>query len=112
MSTHTFSPSIPEAEAVVLCEFKSSLLYTLSSRTARAMKRELVSKNDHSGENNGIHPSECKGVSWSPSQALRLGRAVCLSILMDLTTSGPQYITRVPNDILNQLVTSSARGTV
>jgi hypothetical protein len=43
MAVHTFSPSPWEAEAG--CEFKASLVYRVSSRTARATQRNPVSKN-------------------------------------------------------------------
>jgi hypothetical protein len=44
MVAHVFDPSTREAEAGEF-EFKASLLYRVSSRTARATQRNLVSKN-------------------------------------------------------------------
>ena len=41
---HSFNPSTWEAEAVDLIEFEASLVYKLSSSTARATQRNLVSK--------------------------------------------------------------------
>jgi hypothetical protein len=43
---HTFNPSTWEAEAggFVISEFEASLVYRVSSRTARATQRNLVSK--------------------------------------------------------------------
>jgi hypothetical protein len=42
--THTFNPSTWEAEAGGFFEFKASLVYRVSSRTARATQRNPVSK--------------------------------------------------------------------
>jgi hypothetical protein len=39
---HGFNPSIQEAEAEDLCEFEASLVYRVTSRTARAMQRNPV----------------------------------------------------------------------
>lgn len=39
MVVHTFSPSVHEAEAGILCEFNVSLVYTVSYRTVRAVCR-------------------------------------------------------------------------
>lgn len=36
LAAHTFHPSPSEAEAGELCEFEASVVYTASSRTARA----------------------------------------------------------------------------
>lgn len=36
MMMHTFNPSTLGAEARDLCEFKASLMYVVSSRTAKA----------------------------------------------------------------------------
>lgn len=41
---HTFNPGIPEAEAEAGSEFKASLVHVESSRSARAMWGDLVSK--------------------------------------------------------------------
>ena len=41
---HTFSPSIRRQRQVDLCEFRASLVYILSSRIARAISRDPVSK--------------------------------------------------------------------
>jgi hypothetical protein len=41
---HTFGPSTQEAEAGRFLEFETSLVYKVSSRTARAIKRNPVSK--------------------------------------------------------------------
>jgi hypothetical protein len=42
MVTHTFNPSIQEAEAGGSLEFKGSLVYRASSRAARATQRNPV----------------------------------------------------------------------
>jgi hypothetical protein len=42
---HAFNPSTWEAEAGRISEFKDSLVYKVSSRTARAIQRNPVSKN-------------------------------------------------------------------
>jgi hypothetical protein len=44
---HTFNPSIWEAEAGGSLEFETSLVYRVSSRTARDAQRSLVSKNQN-----------------------------------------------------------------
>jgi hypothetical protein len=44
MVAHTFNPSIQEAEAGKFIEFEASLVYRVSSRTARATQRNPVSK--------------------------------------------------------------------
>jgi hypothetical protein len=43
--THAFEPSTQEAEAGWISEFEASLVYKVSSRTARAIQRNPVSKN-------------------------------------------------------------------
>jgi hypothetical protein len=43
VGAHTFNPSTWEAEYVDLCE--TSLVYTMSSQTAKATQRNPVSKN-------------------------------------------------------------------
>lgn len=45
MLVYSFSLSTREAEAGVHGEFETSLVYRLSSTTARALKRDPVSKN-------------------------------------------------------------------
>ena len=42
---HTFNPSTWEAEAGGFLSFQASLVYIVSSRTARAIQRNPVSKN-------------------------------------------------------------------
>jgi hypothetical protein len=42
---HAFDPSTREAEASRFLEFEASLVYRVSSRTARATQRNPVSKN-------------------------------------------------------------------
>jgi hypothetical protein len=42
---HTFNPSTPEAKAGGFSEFEASLVYRVSSRTARAIQRNPVLKN-------------------------------------------------------------------
>jgi hypothetical protein len=42
---HAFNPSTREAEAGGFLEFEASLVYRVSSRTARATQRNPVSKN-------------------------------------------------------------------
>jgi hypothetical protein len=42
MVAHTFNPSTQEAEAGRSLEFKASLVYRASSRTARATQRKPV----------------------------------------------------------------------
>jgi hypothetical protein len=42
---HTFNPSTPEAEAGWTSEFEASLVYKVSSRTARAIQRNPVLEN-------------------------------------------------------------------
>ena len=44
MVKHPFSPSIWKAEAVDICEFKASLVYKVSSRTAKDTQRNPVLK--------------------------------------------------------------------
>jgi hypothetical protein len=42
---HAFNPSTWEAEGRQISEFEASLVYRVSSRTARAIQRNPVSKN-------------------------------------------------------------------
>ena len=44
MVAHTFDPSTREAEAGGFSEFEASLVYKVSSRIARTMQRNPVSK--------------------------------------------------------------------
>jgi hypothetical protein len=44
MVAHTFNPSIQEAGAKWISEFEASMVYSMSSRTARATQRNPVSK--------------------------------------------------------------------
>jgi hypothetical protein len=48
---HTFNPSTWEAEAGKISEFKASLVYRVSSRTARATQRNPVSNNNNNKKN-------------------------------------------------------------
>lgn len=43
MVAQAFNPSTAEAEAAILCEFKA---YVMSSQSARAMERDLVSNEE------------------------------------------------------------------
>jgi hypothetical protein len=52
---HTFNPSNREAEASRSLQFKASLVYTVSSRTARATQRNLVLKKQQTNNNNNSH---------------------------------------------------------
>ena len=45
MVAHTFDPSAQEAEAGESLEFQVSLIYKVSSRTAKATKKNPVLKN-------------------------------------------------------------------
>jgi hypothetical protein len=45
MVAHTFNPSTREARGRWISEFEASLIYKVSSRTARATQRNPVSKN-------------------------------------------------------------------
>jgi hypothetical protein len=45
MVAHTFNPSTWEAEAGEISELEASLVYKVSSRTARTIQRNPVSKN-------------------------------------------------------------------
>ena len=42
---HTFNPSTWEGRGRRISEFEASLVYKVSSRTAKAIQRNLVSKN-------------------------------------------------------------------
>jgi hypothetical protein len=44
---HAFNPSTGEVEAGGFLEFEASLVYRVSSRTARAIQRNPVSKNQN-----------------------------------------------------------------
>ena len=59
---HVFNPSTrtQEAETVDLCEFKASLIYSSSSRTAQGLHSETVSK-----------PNQAKPGSGEIAQRLR-----------------------------------------
>jgi hypothetical protein len=59
---HAFNPSTWEAEAGKISEFQASLVYTVSSRTARTTQRNPVSKtnkqtNKHKKEGAGVYSS-------------------------------------------------------
>ena len=41
---HTFSPSTWEAKQAELCEFKASLVYRVSSKTAKATEKTCLKK--------------------------------------------------------------------
>jgi hypothetical protein len=51
MVAHAFDPSTQEAEAGGSLEFEASLAYKMSSRTARAIQRNPVSKNQKKKKN-------------------------------------------------------------
>jgi hypothetical protein len=52
---HTFNPSTQEAEAGrQISEFEASLVYRVSSRTARAIQRNPVSKTQQQQQKCGI----------------------------------------------------------
>jgi hypothetical protein len=60
---HAFNPSTWEAEAGEISEFEASLVYRMSSRTARAIQKNPVSKNKTKTKNpNGkkkLPPAPC-----------------------------------------------------
>ena len=45
MVAHSFNPSTQEAEGRLISEFEGSLVYRVSSRTAKTIQRNPVSKN-------------------------------------------------------------------
>jgi hypothetical protein len=47
---HAFNPSTWEAKAGRISEFKASLVYKVSSRTARDIQRNPVSKNQNQNQ--------------------------------------------------------------
>jgi hypothetical protein len=49
--THAFNPSTREAEADGFLSSEASLVYKVSSRTARAIQRNPVSKNQNKKQN-------------------------------------------------------------
>jgi hypothetical protein len=49
--THPFNPSTWEAEAGKFLEFEASLVYRVSSRTARAIQKNPVSKQNKTKQN-------------------------------------------------------------
>jgi hypothetical protein len=52
MVAHAFNPSTQEAEGRWISEFEASLVYKVSYRTARAIQRNPVSKNQNNNNNN------------------------------------------------------------
>ena len=46
---HAFNPSVWEAEAIYLCEFKASLVHMVISRKAKAIQGKLVSNTHTQG---------------------------------------------------------------
>ena len=56
MVAHTFNPSICEAEAGGFLEIEASLVYRVSSRAARAIQRNPLSKNQ---------PNKISALDWS-----------------------------------------------
>jgi hypothetical protein len=55
---HTFNPSTPEAKAGGFLEFEVSLVYKVSSRTARAIQRNPVSKKQNKTKNKQTNKSQ------------------------------------------------------
>jgi hypothetical protein len=59
-----FNPSTQEAERYLdLCEFKASLVYRVSSRTARATQRNPVSKNQKEKQKTKNNNNKTKGAN-------------------------------------------------
>jgi hypothetical protein len=71
MVAHTFNPSTWEAEAGGwISEFKASLVYRVSSRTARAISRNLVSETPKEKTKNWIlTPLTCFSLLYSSAAA-------------------------------------------
>jgi hypothetical protein len=51
---HAFNPSTQEAEAGGTLEFEASVVYKVSSRTARAIQKNPVSKNQKKKKKIGL----------------------------------------------------------
>jgi outer membrane biosynthesis protein TonB len=71
---HAFNPGTLEAEAGRFLQFKASLVYRVSSRTARAIKRNSVSKKTKDKQKNKTknkqknHPPQKKPNQTKPNQ--------------------------------------------
>jgi hypothetical protein len=72
MVAHAFNPSTQEAEAGRISEFKTSLVYKVSSRTAWATKRNPVSKNQK--QNKQTNKQKPKKTNQTKSPPWETGR--------------------------------------
>ena len=61
MVAHAFNPSTREAEAGRFFEFEASLVYKVSSSTAKAIQRNTVSKNENP---NQAKPKQTEIKNW------------------------------------------------
>jgi hypothetical protein len=61
MVAHAFNPSTREAEAGGFLEFEASLIYKVSSRTARAIQRNPVSKNKQTNKQTNKQQQKFRG---------------------------------------------------
>jgi hypothetical protein len=55
---YAFNPSTPGGRGRQISEFKASLVYKVSSRTARAIQRNPVSKNQKNQPTNKKNPKD------------------------------------------------------
>jgi hypothetical protein len=57
MEVHAFNPSIGRQRQEDLCEFEASLVYRVSSKTARAIQRNPVLQNKETNQQQEARPS-------------------------------------------------------
>jgi hypothetical protein len=62
---HTFNPSTQKARGRWISEFEASLVYKVSSRTARAAQRNSVSKNQNQTKPNQKQNKPRFGKPWN-----------------------------------------------
>jgi hypothetical protein len=66
VAVHAHNPSIQRQRQVDLCEFKTSLLYRVTSRTARATQRSPVKKERRGVERKGKERKKIREEKRSP----------------------------------------------
>ena len=76
MVVHTFDPRTEEAEQVVLCEFKASLVYKESSRPARAAQRKSYLKKMSTRKLNKL-PSSASMTTETEQRCCKKGKVEC-----------------------------------
>ena len=88
MVAHTFNPSTWEAEAGGSLEFEASLVYKVSSRTARAIQRNPVSKKQQQQNNNNKKKNTVRNTRGQKTESAGWWQWWCTPLFLHLGGRG------------------------